>query len=69
MSIEKLAAAIDRGQRPIESGFRLFACECSHEWIEHSRDRHTPSGDDCANCGEWVQAVPADAEDIERLKT
>jgi len=35
-------------------GWRSFECgECDHKWEWPSRDRFSPSGEDCPKCGEW----------------
>jgi hypothetical protein len=39
----------------VRRGWRAFRCdECGHEWEWPSRDRHSPSGEDCPKCHEWV---------------
>ena len=46
------------GKEPIK-GIRVFDCPgCGHSWEEGSRDMHSPSGDECPECEEWVSAVP-----------
>jgi len=36
-------------------GWRSFKCpECGNQWEWPSRDRFSPSGEDCLQCGEWV---------------
>lgn len=48
-------------------GFRVLSCdECGYESLEHSRDRKSPSGDECP-CGNWMIAREATEEDYERL--
>jgi len=35
-------------------GWRLFECpDCNHQWEWPSRDRFSPSGENCPKCGEW----------------
>ena len=45
-------------------GWRYFDCEdCGEFWKETTRDRFSPSGVDCDNCGAWchpVNRVPDD---------
>lgn len=62
-------------------GFRYFKCdECGNEWISASRDRNSPSGEQCIGmmdedpgvfclrlCTEWVMATPATTEQYDRL--
>ena len=39
-------------------GVRVFDCSCGNSWEEESRDMHSPSGDECPRCEEWVSPVP-----------
>lgn len=40
---------------PTRRGWRYFECsECGLRWEWPSRDRFSPSGEDCPSCGEWV---------------
>lgn len=47
-------------------GYRYFECSCGKKWLEHSRDKNTPSGDEC-ECGEWVFAKAATNKQIKKL--
>lgn len=39
----------------LEPGYRIFECgECNIIWMISSRDYRTPSGEDCPDCGEWM---------------
>lgn len=39
----------------IRMGWRSFDCdECGHSWEWPTRDRMSPSGENCPECGEWV---------------
>lgn len=38
----------------IRHGWRIFVCECGEVWTEKSRDRFSPSGDNCETCSDWV---------------
>jgi hypothetical protein len=53
---EELSKHLDKMpefREPI-SGWRMFTCiVCSQIWEETSRDIHSPSGVECANCGDW----------------
>jgi hypothetical protein len=43
------------GVQDVRRGWRFFEChECANKWERPSRDRHSPSGEDCPRCGEWV---------------
>lgn len=36
-------------------GWRTFRCPtCGHHWGEATRDCHSPSGDSCPICYEWL---------------
>ncbi len=52
----------------IYGGYRHFVCECGREWVEYSRDRYSPSGDECHKCGDWVLAIPAPQTIVEAYK-
>lgn len=59
-----------------EPGYRYFRClDCEHEWVQHSRDKTSPSGEECPKCYEndalvapWCMATIATLEEIARLK-
>jgi hypothetical protein len=39
----------------VRQGWRAFECdECGHKWEWPSRDRFSPSGENCPECGEWL---------------
>ena len=39
----------------IAQGWRAFDCdECGRKWEWPSRDRFSPSGENCPACGEWI---------------
>lgn len=39
----------------VRQGWRAFDCdECGHKWEWPSRDRFSPSGENCPKCGEWL---------------
>jgi hypothetical protein len=41
--------------RIVRQGWRAFECDaCGHKWEWPSRDRFSPSGENCPNCGEWL---------------
>jgi len=41
-------------QKKSRTGYRFFHCEdCGHRWKEATRDRFSPSGENCPRCGEW----------------
>lgn len=45
-------------------GWRRFECdECGHQWEWPSRDRHSPSGENCPECGQWVFPCGSRADD------
>jgi hypothetical protein len=53
---------------PSRAGWRHFACdECGQQWNETTRDIHSPSGVDCACCGEWVH--PCGRSQLPLVKT
>ncbi len=42
-------------QRLVQKGWRAFDCdECGRKWEWPSRDRFSPSGENCPDCGEWL---------------
>lgn len=39
----------------VRQGWRAFDCdECGRKWEWPSRDRFSPSGENCPDCGEWL---------------
>ena len=49
-------------------GWRAFKCpECNNQWEWPTRDRFSPSGENCLQCGEWV--FPFDCREDESLET
>ena len=45
----------DFSPSPVRQGWRAFECdECGHKWEWPSRDRFSPSGENCPKCGEWL---------------
>lgn len=34
-------------------GWRSFVCECGLKWAEPTRDRLSPSGENCPRCNGW----------------
>ena len=38
----------------VRRGWRGFECDCGHKWEWPTRDRHSPSGENCPKCDEWV---------------
>jgi len=47
-------------------GWRKFECECGYKWAEATRDRFSPSGEDCSKCGDWC--VPCESWEDPALK-
>ena len=54
----------------VRQGWRAFDCyECGRKWEWPSRDRFSPSGENCPDCGEWLfshanradEALPVDS--------
>ncbi len=51
-------------QRIVRRGWRAFECqECSTKWEWPSRDRFSPSGENCPNCGDWEFPCGSRADD------
>ena len=41
--------------RLVRQGWRAFDCDaCGRKWEWPSRDRFSPSGENCPDCGEWL---------------
>ena len=50
------------------AGWRYFACdECGRIWWETTRDRFSPSGEDCVCCNAWVR--PSGTSEVPIVET
>lgn len=42
-------------ERMVRQGWRHFECDtCSNKFALPTRDRFSPSGENCPECGEWL---------------
>ena len=50
----------------IRKGRRFFVCDCGCKFDLATRDRYSPSGEDCPKCGEWC--FPERSEEDDSVK-
>jgi len=51
-------------KRLLIAGWRVFHCDaCGEKWESASRDYASPSGEECASCGEWIFPHAARADE------
>lgn len=45
----------DKPEQVVRRGWRFFSCHgCGNEWKTASRDRFSPSGENCPKCEAWT---------------